>query len=212
MHCPNPSATRERIMDAAGELFAEQGFHHTSIRDICSHANVNIAAVNYHFRDKEGLYEAILLRAFEQVTELYPIVETQGTPEERLRDFVRMLLLRLLGCGRPTWHGRLMAAEMANPTGALDKLVEQTIRPTYEILQGIVRDLLGPATEEDIQLVSASVLGQLLYYRHAKPVIERLGTFAPNDEESVEALARHVTEFSLAGAAAWRARNESRQQ
>lgn len=186
-------------MDAAGELFAEQGYHHTSVRDICARANVNLAAVNYHFRDKEGLYDAILLRSYEHCQRLYPIVACDGPPEIRLENFVRMLLLRILGKGQPAWHGKLMAAEMANPTGALSKLVEAAIRPTYEILCSIVRELLGGAPDETVRLAAASVLGQCLYYRHARPVIELLNEPLPDEEEDIVALARHITSFSLAG-------------
>jgi AcrR family transcriptional regulator len=195
------SATAERIMDAAGELFAEQGFRQTSIRDICAHANVNLAAVNYHFRDKEGLYEAILLRSYEQCQRLYPIIVTGELADVRLEGFVRMLLMRLLGKGRPAWHGKLMAAEMADPTGALNKLVEEAIRPTHRILLGIVRDLMGNATEPEIQSAASSILGQCLFYRHARPVIELLHVPIPAEEADIAALAHRITQFSLAGIA-----------
>ena len=54
--------TRERIADAAGEIFAERGFDGTTVRDICQRAGANIAAVNYYFGDKQRLYlEALAL-------------------------------------------------------------------------------------------------------------------------------------------------------
>ena len=190
-------------MDVAGELFAEQGFRQTSIRDICAHANVNLSAVNYHFRDKEGLYEAILLRSLGQCQCLYPIVETEGPAEIRLAGFVRMFLLRILGSGQPTWHGKLMAAEMANPTNALNKLVEQAARPTHEILLGIVRDLMSASSNSShVETVASSILGQCLFYRHARPVIELLGVSIPQTEAEIETLAHHITQFSLAGLSA----------
>lgn len=204
MSLPAQHTTRERIMDAAGELFAEKGYRHTSVRDICARANANIAAVNYHFRDKEGLYEAILLRSAEQCERQYPIVATVGPPEERLAEFVRMLLFRLLGTGRPAWHGKLMAAEMADPTPALDRIVEHVIRPTHQLLLEIVRDLVGEAADAEIQTLAADVLGQCLYYRHARTVIERLGSPTPSDDAGIEVLARHITEFCIAGIKAYR--------
>ena len=201
METPLTGDTAERIMNAAGELFAEHGFRQTSIRDICARAHVNLAAVNYHFRDKEGLYEAILLRSYDQCLRLYPIDASDEPADVRLDDFVRMLMMRLLGKGRPAWHGKLMAAEMANPTSALEKLAELAIRPTHEILIGIIGDLMGDASESEIQSVASSVLGQCLYYRHTRPVIELLGLSIPEEEDEIAALAHHIASFSLAAIA-----------
>lgn len=55
-------ATTERIMDAAERLFADHGFEGTSIRDIVDAAQVNLAAIHYHFRSKDALLEAVLTR------------------------------------------------------------------------------------------------------------------------------------------------------
>ena len=52
--------TRQRLLEAAGEIFAEQGFRQTTVRDICARAGANVAAVNYHFGDKEKLYSEVL--------------------------------------------------------------------------------------------------------------------------------------------------------
>ncbi|MDZ4861531.1 MAG: CerR family C-terminal domain-containing protein [Candidatus Hydrogenedentes bacterium] len=198
-------STSERILDAASELFAERGFQDTSIRDISSRANVNLAAVNYHFRDKESLYEAILLQSFEQIQKAYPFDLTGDSPEEHLEGFVRILLFRLLGKGRPAIHGKLMAAEMASPTGALDRLCEDAIRPTHETLIGILRELVGDAPEQDMNDLASCVLGQCLVYKHAGHVLKRLHGGLPEEDDEIEKLAKQITAFSLAGIAAYRA-------
>lgn len=56
------SDTVERILDAAASLFAERGFAETSLRMITSEANVNLAAVNYHFGSKKSLIQAVFSR------------------------------------------------------------------------------------------------------------------------------------------------------
>src|SRR5881394_1001582 len=61
--------TRERILDAAERLFAEHGFDGTSIRGIVEHADVNLAAIHYHFRSKEALLEAVLTRRISVVND-----------------------------------------------------------------------------------------------------------------------------------------------
>ena len=52
--------TRQRLLDAAARLFAERGFNKVSVREICKEAGANVAAVNYYFRDKWGLYREVL--------------------------------------------------------------------------------------------------------------------------------------------------------
>jgi hypothetical protein len=49
-------ATRKKLLAAAGRVFAEKGYHDATIAEICRLAGTNIAAVNYHFSDKETLY------------------------------------------------------------------------------------------------------------------------------------------------------------
>jgi|SRR5581483_5807052 len=59
--------TKERILDTAERLFAEQGYGATSLRSIIAGAEVNLAAVHYHFRNKEALLDAVLKRRLEPV-------------------------------------------------------------------------------------------------------------------------------------------------
>lgn len=62
-------ATHERILDEAEKLFADNGFNGTSLRDITKAAGVNLAAVNYHFGDKESLYAEVILRRIVPINE-----------------------------------------------------------------------------------------------------------------------------------------------
>ena len=61
------SSTQEHILKAAVELFSEKGFANTTTRDICKHADANVAAVNYHFKGKSGLGDAVVDLLFENV-------------------------------------------------------------------------------------------------------------------------------------------------
>lgn len=61
--------TRDRILDAAETLFAEHGFAATSLRKITAAAEVNLAAVNYHFGSKEALVEAVFARLLSAVNQ-----------------------------------------------------------------------------------------------------------------------------------------------
>src|SRR4029453_7506295 len=61
--------TRHKILDAAEKLFARQGFESTSLRSIIASASVNLAAIHYHFRSKEGLIRAVIERRFAPVND-----------------------------------------------------------------------------------------------------------------------------------------------
>src|SRR6476620_10595716 len=126
---PNEGAeTRRRLLEAAGEVFAEQGFRRATVREICARAGANIAAINYHYRDKERLYAEVMQSGVASAIQIYPPdmglePGVAASPERRLHAFVRSLLYRLLGEGPHAWHGRLMLWEMIEPTGALDGLL-----------------------------------------------------------------------------------------
>jgi TetR/AcrR family transcriptional regulator, regulator of cefoperazone and chloramphenicol sensitivity len=194
--------TRQRLLEAAGEVFAERGFRATTVREICQRAKANLAAVNYHFGDKERLYAAVLQYTFRYAIEKYPLdlgLGADATVEERLQAFIRSHLFGFLDEGLPAWHGRLMAREMAEPTGMLDTLVDQMIRPKAELLMSIVRDVLGhDADPRRVWRCAASIIGQCLFYHHARPVIKRLDPEQTYTPEAIEQLVDHIAQFSLA--------------
>jgi AcrR family transcriptional regulator len=198
---PRAADTRRRLLEAAGEVFAEHGFRTATVQEICRRADANIAAVNYHFTDKEQLYREVIRYAEEQSGAAHPRALPAGaSSEERLHAHVEWFLLHLLDEGRPAWHGRLMGREMIEPTAALDELVAGHIRESNERLLGIVRELMGPdASDDQVRNGAFSVTGQCLFYHHCEPVIARLHPGLTIGREQVPALADHVTRFSLAG-------------
>lgn len=192
--------TRQLLLRAAGEVFAEAGFRAATVRQICRRAGANVAAVSYHFGDKARLYLEVLRCAQAQALEKYPPGAPPGAPaEEHLRAFVRSLLLRLFDRGPMAWHGKLMAREMIEPTGALPIIVQERLRPMAGQLRQIVRALLGPAaSEEQVRLCGCSIVSQCVFYHHCRPAVCQLfpeQKFGPAD---LERLADHITDFSLA--------------
>src|SRR6478735_1029014 len=136
--------TRERIAEAAGEIFAERGFDSTTVRDICQRAGANVAAVNYYFGDKQRLYVEAVVRAHRWRMEQASLPEwTDATPAEtKLKDFIATFIRRVLTGPEDTWHTKLMMREMSNPTAACAALVQSSIKPQFEILISILRELL----------------------------------------------------------------------
>jgi AcrR family transcriptional regulator len=192
--------TRERIAEAAGEIFAKRGFDGTTVRDICQRAGANIAAVNYYFGDKQRLYVEAVVRAHRWRMEQAPLPEwTDGTPAEtKLADFITTFIRRVRSGPEDTWHSKLMMREMAHPTAACAELVQSSIRPQFEILLSILSELLpSDVSAERLQLTAFSIVGQCLFYHFADPVIRNLLTSDEYSELEVAKLARHILDFSL---------------
>jgi AcrR family transcriptional regulator len=205
---PSNRETRLRLLEAAGEEFAEHGYRCATVRDICSRAGANIAAVNYHFGDKEKLYVSALQHWLGEALHKYPPdggLPRTAPPDQRLRAFVRSWLFRMLGKGMPAWHGKLMAREMSEPTAGFDCILAESARPMAQRLSGIVRDLLGPdAPDRTVRDCAMSVAGQCCFYRHAHEMIRRLYPDQGHSPAEIEHLSDHVTRFSLAAIAAAR--------
>ncbi len=194
--------TRQQLIEAAGEVFATVGFRAATVRAICDRAGANIAAVNYHFGDKEKLYLEVLRFTQEQALEKYPTdlgLKKDASPELRLKAFISSFLFRIFDEGPIAWHGKLMSREMIEPTAALDALVAEKIRPQAQQLSSIIRELLGSsATVRQARLCGMSVVSQCLFYHHCRPVVSRLFPEQKFGRSDIESLADHITRFSIA--------------
>ncbi len=194
--------TRRQLLEAAGEVFATAGFRQATVREICRRAGANIAAVNYHFGDKETLYAEVLRYAQQKAFEKFPLlpgVSAAARPTVKLHAFIHSFLLRISDKGSTAWFGKMMLREMIEPTGALDVLLEERMRPMANQLRGIVAELLGcPPADERVQLCSLSVVSQCVFYHHCRRVVAQLFPKQQLDATTVEPLANHITRFSLA--------------
>jgi hypothetical protein len=116
-----------------------------------------------------------------------------------LRAFIRSFLLRIFADGEIAHHGRILSREMIEPTGALDKLIEEKVRPQAAQLSEIVGELLERnATEENIRLCTCSIVSQCCFYHHCRPVLLRLFPEQEFSREQIENIAEHIFQFSLA--------------
>lgn len=190
--------TRAKLLDAAGELFAEKGFDGVTVREICMKAGANLAAVNYHFGDKRRLYNEVvgsILRFAEQAASS----PREGSPKQQFREFVSRYLRGLLGAGRPAWVMRLMQREMANPTPVLKHIVESVVAPTENRLREIIGLLLRrDPRDEAVRLCAHSVIGQCLHYKQASPIFVHLWPDIWKNPKRIDILVEHITVFSLA--------------
>lgn len=194
-------ATEARLLAAATELFAEHGFANVTVRDICERAQANVAAINYHFRGKDGLYQAVLQSAIGIMQETTEVARREGdgqSADEQLRIYVRTFIRRVVA-SRGNWIHQLMTREMANPTHALELVISQVIKPRLAYLGGIVAALMGvePA-DPRVMLGVFSVNAQCVTLLNHKAAARVDPAFAARFE-TIEPMVDHITTFSLAG-------------
>ena len=192
--------TRTKLLEAAGAVFAERGFQAATVREISARSGANVAAINYHFRDKLGLYSEVLERSIcaNQGEVLREALEQSKTPEEALRKVIHGMLQRMSGGERGPWHMRLMAHEMVRPTPALAQVINKALRPRYDGLRRIIGSILHlPADDDATRLCAHSVIGQVIHYAHARPVIGLLWPELKMTPERARQIADHITDFTL---------------
>src|ERR1700675_15305 len=98
--------TREKLLEVAEQVFADRGYQAATIREICVRAGANVAAVNYHFGDKLGLYTEILQQSVRaaQIDAIRNALDNTAPPEEILRAVIRARLRGLWRGDLPDWH------------------------------------------------------------------------------------------------------------
>ena len=166
--------TKARLLEAAGQEFADRGFEGARIRTICDRAGANLAAVNYHFGDKERLYVEAVLEAHRCGMGMPPELPADLSPAEAFRAYVHFFLSNVVALRDSSWHQALMLREMLAPSAASEFLVRDAIRPRFERLQGLLRRLCPGADERRIHALGFSVVGQCLHYKVTAAMSERL--------------------------------------
>lgn len=195
--------TRDRILAAASDEFSVRGYEKATVRDICTRADVNVAAINYHFRDKQNLFHEVLaswLEAFIAETGLLDILESERPAEEKFLEYIRAELSYMCQSNDPdgTQLTRVrlilqeLTAEDHNPAifDSHKSVEEKALFP-------IIGELLGgetdPAALEDACMAATSLTTHYFLRALDDP------RFALRDEKDLDATARFLTTFALGG-------------
>jgi TetR/AcrR family transcriptional regulator, regulator of cefoperazone and chloramphenicol sensitivity len=205
--------TVRRLLESAAAEFARHGFAAARVRDIVDAAGVNLAAVNYHFGGKEGLYRATLTLLARRTQDEVPRESAEVRrlePEEQLRVFTLVILERFLGGAQASPMARILAHELLDPTPAFHDLLRDVAGPQFERLSDIVARLLGPrANADEIALATFSITGQWAFYLLGRGALERLQPDLVRDPSVIARLAQQISDFSVAALRARRLAIES---
>ncbi len=195
--------TRKKLLTAASEVFAQKGYRDGTIAEICERARANVAAVNYHFGDKETLYKEAWRHCFYESIKSHPPdggVSEDAPPEERLRGRIVALLSRIADKNnREFWF---VQKELANPTGLLDEVIQKEIWPLREKMENLIRELLGPhSSDMQVRFCTISIISQCINPMVAmnRRMEKQEGKDGPPGIEDIEAYSNHVLKFSLGG-------------
>jgi TetR/AcrR family transcriptional regulator, regulator of cefoperazone and chloramphenicol sensitivity len=200
-------STKDRLIAAAAELFAEHGFHGTTMRDIAERAGANLAASNYHYGSKKALYLEVLRVQFTHVrAELRrrgaapPPAQLDRLTRAQLVDVLRSRLrvfLNLLIGPPPSLHGTLMHREMCDPSEALPDIVREFIEPMVAEMTAIVGHLAPHLDRDGAERAANSITGQALFYRFTMPAMLHMKALKSYPRGLARKLADHITDFSL---------------
>ena len=191
--------THDRLLAAAARLFASRGFKDVTVREICRQARANVAAVNYHFGDKAGLYHEVLGKAIGTMQSTTDAARQAGQgapPEQKLRAYIREFLHRVVGQSGDGWIHQLMMREMVDPTPALDLIFEEVVRPRLAYVSEMVADILGRGADDEEVLRCVLSIQSQCHAAMPNPMSKRLIWDLTSDAR-LDELADHIAELSI---------------
>jgi AcrR family transcriptional regulator len=142
---PDGAATRQHLLNIAGQVFAERGFADATSKEICERAGTPMASVNYHFGSREALYEAALVEAHRQIVgldELEALIAGLSDPREKLRAVLSRFVGLSTSVSTP-WGFMVMLREVLSPSAAVPALIEKAVRPKAAFMLGLIGEVLG---------------------------------------------------------------------
>ncbi len=203
---PGGEQSRARIVEQAGRLFARNGFETVSIRAIARAADVNVAAIGYHFGHKKGLYQAVMARL---IADTRPLVlpmarrlregveKASGDPRALAilaGEFVRYALVALLTKEHLRWQHQLMLREFAHPTDCFPEVMRESIHPMHDALGVLVAAVTGGDERDvEVRLQATHVIGQCMIYGISRPLVAARMGWADIDAPQIEILVRTLT-------------------
>ncbi|MGM9569438.1 MAG: TetR/AcrR family transcriptional regulator [Phascolarctobacterium sp.] len=166
--------TRAKIIDCAGRLIAQHGFEATTSKLICTTAQVNMAAVNYHFGSRDGLYLAVLKEAHTYLMNLDLLTELENSTEAAETKISQLIDLYINSILRDnSWYVEVWARELLQPSSFFQEVFQGEVVPKLNSVLRLFASYLG-ITTTDKRLYSCLFTTMspfvMLYWGHRNPI------------------------------------------
>ena len=197
---PAPRETPERILEAALEVFSQQGFDGARTRDIASQAGVRLGLLQYHFGSKEDLWRAAVTRAFDDLEEGFErdlAASTADSPRERLRALIRG---HAYFVAKNTAFIRIMHDEGKRPGPRMQWLADRYVEPLYRRVTPTIIEAqaCGVLVQEiDPAHFVYTLLGAVGMFFHQAEECKRVTGLNPTDPATIDAHIRVVESLFL---------------
>lgn len=194
-------ATRQQLLQAAGEVFAAHGYAKATSKEICQRANANIAAVNYHFGGKDGLYAAVLEEAHSRlisVESLAATAQSQMDARSKLRMFIGRIVGEISKRDTGAWELRVLSRELMSQSSLMERMITNQVLPKVKIFSGIIAEIMQlPVEHPAVSRSLVNVVGPCIFLLIVnRPLQQRI---APSLDLSPADLTEHMVSFALAG-------------
>jgi len=202
---------KKRLVEAGLDLFGRYSFHGVSTRSLADRADVNLAAIQYYFGSKTGLYQAVASHIVDQVgkwlrpaiSEIESKLQTGAPTEAECFDLLCHLLnrltIKLLGSPDSKKWAAIVMREQMEPTEAFDILYEGLLKPIDLCFFRLVGGTLGlDAQDQETKLRAYAIKGQLLIFHISRAELERSLNWKAYRPEEVEAVRGIVLDHARA--------------
>ena len=201
--------TQTRILDVAEELFMQHGFEGASMRMLTARAEVNLAAINYHFGSKDALIEAVFRRRLdamnaERIAELEQLEkDAAGQPlaaDSIIRAFIGASL-RMIEDARGGGRNfiRLLGRAYTEPAKPIRQLIGQMYAPAMERYKAAFSKALPELPKDELVWRMHFMFGTLAYTLAATDTVQLIAGAKPEDRYDARVLQDRLTAFMSAG-------------
>jgi AcrR family transcriptional regulator len=194
--------TRKCLLETAGQMFAEKGYRGATIREICERAGTNVAAVNYHFGNKETLYSEAWRQSFRDSINAHPPdggVDRRAPVNHRLTGGIGAAVRRMTD--EDNREFMIVLKEVAHPTGLLQEVMGSEIAPLREEIESLIEEFLGRnGTKEQVRYCAISIIAQCVIPAFIHMAEKQSDEWNKNSWriESIEEYTNHIVNFSFA--------------